>query len=153
PGTTGDGDTQPGSMDWRPVGKRRADALMEIIDAAARASDADAGRSSVKATITLPFAVLLGSLANAGYATTAFGQVPDAGTARTMACTAQLTPMVLGTASQPLDVGRATRLFAPATRAAIINRDTGCSFPGCDRPAPWCEAHHAIPWWVGGLSN
>ncbi|TWP37161.1 hypothetical protein FGL98_07025 [Leekyejoonella antrihumi] len=22
-----------------------------------------------------------------------------------------------------------------------------------DDPSPWCEAHHAIPWWVGGHSN
>ncbi len=156
--TSSDSDSSSGGrsqkgIDWRPVGKRRADALMELIGAAARASSSDAGRSPVKATITLPLSVLIGSLANAGYATTSFGQVIDAGTARTMACNAQITPMVLGTDSQPVDLGRATRPFASATRAAITRRDQGCSFPGCDRPAPWCEAHHAIPWWVGGLSD
>ncbi len=151
-GSSSGGSSQKG-IDWRPVGKRRADALMELVGAAARASGSDTGRSPVKATITLPLSVLIGSLSNAGYATTSFGQVIDAGTARTMACSAQITPMVLGTDSQPVDLGRATRPFASATRAAITRRDAGCSFPGCDRPAPWCEAHHAIPWWVGGLSD
>ncbi len=152
-GSSSSGGSSLKGIDWRPVGKRRADALMELIGAAARASSSDAGRSPVKATITLPLSVLIGSLSNAGYATTSFGQVIDAGTARTMACNAQITPMVLGTDSQPVDLGRATRPFASATRAAITRRDQGCSFPGCDRPAPWCEAHHAIPWWVGGLSD
>ncbi|TWP33870.1 HNH endonuclease signature motif containing protein, partial [Leekyejoonella antrihumi] len=137
----------------RSPGKRRADALMELINAGTRASEQDGGRVSVKATITIPLSVLIGSLVNAGHAVTALGQIIDAGTARALACTARLVPMVIGTQSQPLDVGQASRCFRPATRAAIVKRDRGCTFPGCDRPAPWCEAHHGVPWWVGGRSD
>jgi len=139
--------------DLRSPGKRRADALMELIDAAGRTSTDDAGRASAKATVTIPLSALMGTLFNAGYGTTDLGAILDAGTCRTMACNARLVPVVLGTESQPLDVGRANRTFTPATRAAIVHRDRTCTFPGCDRPAPWCHAHHAIPWWVNGRSK
>jgi hypothetical protein len=48
--------------------------------------------------------------------------------------------------SQVLDIGRARYTFPPAIRRAITLRDIGCSWPGCDRPAPYCDAHH-IRWW------
>ena len=46
-----------------------------------------------------------------------------------------LLPAVLGGApTQPLEVGRASRVVQPAQRAALAVRDGGCAFPGCDRP-------------------
>ncbi|MFC6707895.1 HNH endonuclease signature motif containing protein [Flexivirga alba] len=89
-------------------------------------------------------------------ATTSTGDVLDAGAARRFACTADLIPVVLGGPSQPLDVGRRERLATKAIRVAVILRDGGCSFPGCDRPPGFCEIHHVTPWWTGGetsLSN
>src|SRR5699024_7448748 len=29
---------------------------------------------------------------------------------------------------------------------ALITRDKGCAFPGCDIRPAWCQAHH-IAWW------
>ena len=29
-------------------------------------------------------------------------------------------------------------------RTALVARDGGCVFPGCDAPASWCDAHHVI---------
>jgi hypothetical protein len=57
---------------------------------------------------------------------------------------------VLGSASQPLDIGRASRLIPASIRRALIARDGGCAFPGCDRPPGWCDAHHRIHWADGG---
>ena len=57
-----------------------------------------------------------------------------------------LLPLVLGGASQPLDVGRKRRFHTPAMRRALDVRDRECRASGCDIPAAWCEAHHAIPW-------
>ncbi|MDQ2851757.1 MAG: HNH endonuclease [Actinomycetota bacterium] len=91
-----------------------------------------------------------------GIGRTSDGDYVDAGTLRQLACDADLIPMVLGGASEPLDVGRAKRLFTGALRAAVIQRDQGCTFPHCDRPPDWCNAHHVNPWWSGGqttLSN
>jgi len=42
---------------------------------------------------------------------------------------------------------------SPAQRKALIVRDGGCIFPGCDRPASWCDAHHIIHWLDSGPTD
>jgi Domain of unknown function (DUF222)/HNH endonuclease len=65
-----------------------------------------------------------------------------------------LLPVALGgPATQPLEVGRATRVVSPAQRTALTVRDGGCVFPGCDRPPGWCEAHHLRHWLHGGPTD
>jgi hypothetical protein len=65
-----------------------------------------------------------------------------------------LLPVTLGGApSQPLDLGRTSRVVQPAQRAALVVRDGGCVFPGCDRPPAWCEAHHLVHWLDGGPTD
>ena len=49
-----------------------------------------------------------------------------------------------------LDYGRSRRLITGALRRALVLRDGGCAFPGCDRPARWCDGHHVIAWQDGG---
>ena len=44
-----------------------------------------------------------------------------------------------------LDVGTATRVLTAAMWTALVIRDGHCRFPGCDRPATWCDGHH-IRW-------
>jgi len=77
----------------------------------------------------------------------------DYGLARQQACHQRLIPMVLGSAGQPLDVGRAQRSFSPAMRRALHVRDRGCVVPGCPRPSTWCEPHHLVPWAKGGSTS
>ena len=50
------------------------------------------------------------------------------------------------TTGAPLDVGRAHRRFTPRQVRALVVRDGGCVFPGCDRRPKWCDAHHLRPW-------
>jgi hypothetical protein len=71
-------------------------------------------------------------------------------TARRLACDASVVRIVLGAPSQPLDVGRQTAVVPAALRRAVIVRDGGCRFPGCDRPHDWCDAHHVVHWADGG---
>jgi hypothetical protein len=66
---------------------------------------------------------------------------------------AMLPPVLGGAPSQPLDVGRATRVVQPAQRRALVVRDGGCVFPGCDRPLGWCEGHHLWHWLDGGPTD
>jgi hypothetical protein len=78
----------------------------------------------------------------------------DQGLAAQLRAAAALLPPVLGGApSQPLDVGRTSRVVSPAQRTALAVRDGGCVFPGCDRPLAWCEAHHLWHWLHGGPTD
>jgi hypothetical protein len=73
--------------------------------------------------------------------------------ARLQLAAALLPPVLGGAPSQPLDVGRATRVVQPGQRAALAVRDGGCGFPGCHRPLAWCEAHHLWHWLDGGPTD
>jgi hypothetical protein len=64
-----------------------------------------------------------------------------------------LPPALGGARPEPLDVGRATRVVAPAQRTALTVRDGGCRFPSCDRPVAWCDAHHLRHWLHGGPTD
>ena len=70
--------------------------------------------------------------------------------ARRIACDAGIIPVVLDGDGQPLDVGRTKRLVTAALHRALTIRDGGCAFPGCDRPARWCQVHHIRHWADGG---
>ncbi|MCX2748960.1 DUF222 domain-containing protein [Arthrobacter sp. MI7-26] len=72
---------------------------------------------------------------------------------RKIACDADIIPVLLGSDSRVLDIGRTTRVFPPHIRKAITARDQGCAFPDCTIPAPWCEAHHITYWSHGGTTG
>ncbi|WP_024820297.1 HNH endonuclease signature motif containing protein [Arthrobacter sp. 31Y] len=74
-------------------------------------------------------------------------------TIRKIACDADILPVLLGSDSRVLDIGRTTRIFPPHIRKAITARDQGCTFPDCTMPAPWCEAHHTTYWSHGGTTS
>jgi hypothetical protein len=71
-------------------------------------------------------------------------QPVSAGAIRRMAAMAGIIPMVLGGESLPLDQGRAARLFSPAQRIALGERDGGCAC--CGLGVAYTQAHH-INWW------
>ena len=52
-----------------------------------------------------------------------------------------------------LDYGRATRTISAPLWSALVARDQGCRFPGCDRPARWSEAHHVVWFSEGGETS
>ncbi|MEU6133926.1 DUF222 domain-containing protein, partial [Nocardioides sp. NPDC047086] len=81
------------------------------------------------------------------------GDQITAAEARRMACNADLVPVVLGTDSEILDLGRTARLAHPIQHRALRLRDKGCQAEDCDAPAAWTEAHHLQPWSEGGRTN
>jgi hypothetical protein len=82
-----------------------------------------------------------------------FGGMTTPAQLRRLLCDAKITPVVLGGAGQPLDVGREKRCVTPAQRKAIAARDRGCAHPGCDKTPSWCEVHHIIHWLHGGRTD
>jgi Domain of unknown function (DUF222)/HNH endonuclease len=72
---------------------------------------------------------------------------------RLQAAMALLPPILGGAPSQPLDLGRTTRVVTPTQRSALAVRDGGCGFPDCQRPLAWCEAHHLWHWLDGGPTD
>lgn len=125
--------------------QRRADALISMIQAAAGAEKAP---GAARVLVKLDFGRLRADAAGAGVI--GDDEQLSAGELRRVCCDAELIPIVLGADSEILDVGRAQRLVTPGLRAALIARDGGCVFPGCDAPPSRCEAHHVVPWYLGG---
>ncbi len=128
---------------------RRADALVRLCNMMAHCGGLpDVGGDRPQVLLNLDLEALVNGL-GAG-TVLASGESISAGEARRLSCDAHLTPAVLGGASEVLDVGRAHRFFTKPIRAALLLRDQGCVFPGCDAPPAACEAHHIKPWWAGG---
>ena len=79
---------------------------------------------------------------------TVYGDGLSAAAIRRLACDARIIPLVLGTNSEPLDVGRSERLVTRAMRRALNARDKGCVV--CGAPPIMCDAHHLVSWIDGG---
>ncbi|TDW17356.1 HNH endonuclease signature motif containing protein [Kribbella kalugense] len=79
-----------------------------------------------------------------------FGDNLSAATIRRLACDAEVLPIVLGSKSQPLDVGTTQRLVTRPMRRALNARDKGCVI--CNAPPIHCDAHHVVPWLDGGIT-
>jgi hypothetical protein len=144
-----------GTPDTRDAPTRYADALIDVLHLAASTSPTSRGEPPHLA-VTISLHALQAALHNTpgtDPALTAAGGRLSAATARRLACDARLIPIVLGTNSEPLDIGRASRVWPAPIRRAIETRDHGCTMPGCDRPPNWCDTHHLIHWIDGGPTS
>lgn len=125
---------------------------------ASRAPAAPAAPASALITPTPPPSTPTGlGLARVGNTASTAGELfftdpLSARDVRRIACDAGVIPIVLGSQSEPLDVGREQRLVTPAIRRALIARDGGCVIPGCDAPPGHCDAHHLVHWIDGGIT-
>jgi hypothetical protein len=108
------------------------------------------GGVSAAVTVNLDLSTLMGGLKAAGLSD---GTRISAEQARRLACTAQIIPFVLDGTPLPIDLGSASRYFNRASRRAMEKRDGGCTAPGCDRDARWCEAHHLTPYSLSGTTD
>lgn len=72
-------------------------------------------------------------------------QPVSAATARRMAASGSVIPCVLGGDSEILDWGRRRRLFTPAQKLALTERDGGCAM--CGLPPGMTKVHH-LRWWA-----
>jgi hypothetical protein len=143
-----------GAEDDRSRGQRLADALVDLARRSLAAGEPPQVRGErPHVTVVIDLATLEGRL-GAGTATLTRSGLPISGeAARRLCCDAQVSRVVTDGTSQVLDVGRSQRTVTPAIRRALVARDGGCRFDGCDRPPQWCEAHHLVPWEQGGSTS
>lgn len=135
------------STDARPAahlsGQLRADAAVEM---ARRASAADPARSGARPLISvlIDLPTLEGRAGNP--ATIENGGVITAEAARRLACDAEIARVLTNPDGSILELGRTARTASPDQWRLLRLRDRGCTWPGCDRPPGWCQAHHIV-WW------
>lgn len=128
-----------GKGDTRKHAQRLADGLVELA----------AGAQPPQLNVTVSLETLLGRPGAPG-GTMDFAPPLSAATIERYACDCTLTRVVLDGDSVVIDVGRGRRLVSGPMRRALDARDGGCVWPGCERPARWCEPHHKVPWAAGG---
>ncbi|HWH33187.1 MAG TPA: DUF222 domain-containing protein [Egibacteraceae bacterium] len=139
--------------DPRLPGQRRADALVEL---SRRVLDTGAlpqsGGEKPHITVAISLDALEGRLGHEPGELAKTGPI-SAETARRLACDAGITRIITGADSEPLDIGRRTRVIPSALRRALIHRDQGCAWHGCDMPPEWTDAHHITHWADGGPTS
>ena len=91
--------------------------------------------------------------AGTGTATTGHGHPIKVSDALKMVDQAEIIPVALDTTGGVVRYGRMRRHATAHQRRALAARDGGCSFPGCDAPPSWTEAHHVRRWEHGGLTD
>jgi hypothetical protein len=148
--------TSTGEGDERSAAARRHDALSEIASFYLNHAQTidPVGGERPRVVVTMTYQSLLRQLeaAQDKAALLDSGVTIGPETARRLACDADIIPAVLGTRSEPLDLGRASRSFSTGIRRAAALRQHGaCAYPDCQRPIREC---HHITWWShGGPTN
>src|SRR5256884_2072778 len=128
-----------GAHDDRLLPQRYADALVEL------ASGGKPANLQVTATIET-----LKGLAGAAGAEMEFSLPISSTSLQRMACDCSVTRVLLNQESVTIDVGRSKRVISGPARKALAARDGHCRWPGCERPASWCDGHHVVHWIDGG---
>ena len=142
--------TPGGARDPRPRSKRQADAFTAILATAAGGGSAVPGHGDIKPHITVTID-LEDLKESTGSGELVHGDFLPAATVRRLACDAGVIPLVLGSDSEPLDVGTEHRFITRAIRQALNARDKGCV--ACGAPPAMCEAHHIVHWSDGGPTS
>ena len=138
--------TKTGAEDPRRRKRRMADALIELANHGLDSGELPSQggqRPHVQVTTTLE--TLMG-VCGAPAGTLQFSEPVSIATVQRLACDASITRILLNPKSLPVDVGRATRAPSAGLRKALVARDGGCIWPGCERPASWTAAHHFKHW-------
>lgn len=147
--------TDPGNLnpsDTRSAAQRRADALVDLCRN--RLDDGDLPAQRLERPHVVVHVSLEALEGRAGRPC----ELDQTGVitprlARELACDARITRVITGPGSQPLEVGRTTRVIPSGIRLALMVRDGGCAVDGCRAPRRWCDAHHIVHWADGGPTD
>jgi hypothetical protein len=131
-----------GADDDRPLDVRQADALVDLA----------CGGRPAELQVTATIETLKGLAGAAGGEMEFSVPLASAGVQR-LACDCSVTRVLLDQSSLVVDVGRSRRVVDGALRKALVLRDKHCQWPGCERPASYCDGHHLVHWIDGGETN
>jgi len=131
-----------GEHDDRTREQRLADALYERVS----------GNTPVHLQVTTTVETLQAAVGAAG-GEMEFCLPLASETVRRLACDSSVMRVLFDAESLPIDVGRSRRLVDGGLRKALMVRDKSCQWPGCERPASWCDGHHLVHWADGGETN
>jgi hypothetical protein len=137
---------------------RRHDAVQQLAERAMAAEGLLPTKhgTACRLIVTVPAATLATAIGRCPGVDVA--QLPDGWpvsglTAQTLACDADVVPILVGPDGGPLDVGSTLYLFPDRIRQAIVRRDRCCTYPGCGAPPAWCQVHHLESFRMGGPTS
>jgi hypothetical protein len=141
-------DFDPTELPLPSAAERRAAALVDVcrwfLDNCTSVSSGSRNRPHVSVVVGLK------ELASGGPGQLVNGTPLPARTTEWLSCDSELHRIVMSGRSTVLDYGSAVRTISQALWAALVVRDRHCRHPGCDRPPPWCDAHHVVHFAKGG---
>ncbi|MGC5077971.1 DUF222 domain-containing protein [Agrococcus sp. DT81.2] len=157
-GTAGASADEPPIDDRKPEQKRH-DVLVTLVRAHAASGDAPvAGGEAPVLVLTGTVEAYTAYLQGVAHPERTLtiehtGDLIPIETIERLVCDAKLQHVVVNSCFHTLALGRTERLFNRAIRRALAARDKGCRVPGCGMPVAWCEAHHIVPWQLGGPTD
>jgi hypothetical protein len=134
------------------TGQRRLRALLDLLRAGAANLDTPSDTSGAdRYTLHAVADVAVLSEAREGRAELLDGTPVAPETIERWACDSAIVRHVLKGESEPLDIGRRTKVWTTAQRRAITVRDNGrCRWPNCWRRT--CDIHHVVWYDEGGIT-
>lgn len=153
PGDTADAPDVPAGTSRVGLRARRAAALAELIRVGhAHIGHPDDTTGADRYTLNLVATVADLTGHRHHHPTLGDGQPVSIHTALRVACDCSLARHLLAADSEPLDVGRKTRVWTAGQRRAIRRRDRNrCRFPGCHNRVH--DIHHIVHWAHGGTTS
>jgi hypothetical protein len=140
----------PAADDRRSAPQRRADAVVELALRQMDGSRLPEVAGQKPHLMVMVDAATLSKQPGSGPAELEWAQPIPAETARRIACDCSVTPVLRDVESHQVEAGRTSRVIPAPMKRALVARDRGCRFPGCDRPPAWTDGHHLKHWADGG---
>jgi Domain of unknown function (DUF222) len=136
--------------DERHFGQRMHDAFEDACSRLLLADQPAVGGTPASVIVTVQLDDLL---KRAGIAQTSDGPQPSSDQLLRIADEADIWPTIIDKHGVPLAMGRKSRIASRGQTMALIAREGGCSFPGCDHPPQCCDRHHILDWILGGRTD
>ncbi|MFU8841228.1 MAG: DUF222 domain-containing protein [Nitriliruptoraceae bacterium] len=136
--------------EFRTPGQRSADALEQLCAVALVAGEARA-RHGIRPQVLVTVTTDQLALGDDAIAHLASGEPTTLGRLRHLLDDCTWSRVVLAPNGTPIEASESVRTVPSGLWRALLARDGGCTWDGCDAPAAWCDvAHGQVPFAAGG---